>query len=158
MIKEGTGMEQIKIGKFIAACRKENNMTQAQLAEKLSITDRAVSKWENGKGMPDSSIMLNLCNELGITVNELLCGEKITMEEFNEKAEKKLIELKRKEELSNKVLIKIACLFGATMSLFYFGLGVADIVTRNILLIVSMVMLTATATLYFTKYRGKWSF
>lgn len=62
-------MNQIKIGKFIAECRKKNNLTQMQLAEKLNITDRAISKWENGKGMPDSSIMLDLCNELEISVN-----------------------------------------------------------------------------------------
>lgn len=61
-------MNQIKIGKFIAECRKKNNLTQMQLAEKLNITDRAISKWENGKGMPDSSIMLDLCNELKISV------------------------------------------------------------------------------------------
>ena len=70
-------MDQIKIGKFIAECRKKNNLTQMQLAEKLNITDRAISKWENGKAMPDSSIMLDLCNELKISVNELLSGEMI---------------------------------------------------------------------------------
>ena len=70
-------MNQLKIGKFIAKCRKMKNMTQADLAEKLNITDRAISKWETGKGMPDSSIMLDLCDELSITVNELLSGEKI---------------------------------------------------------------------------------
>lgn len=67
-------MEQTKVGKFIAECRKNKNMTQAELAEKLNITDRAISKWETGKGMPDSSIMLELCNELDISVNELLSG------------------------------------------------------------------------------------
>ena len=72
-------MNQIKIGKFIAECRKKNNLTQMQLAEKLNITDRAISKWENGKGMPDSSLMLDLCHELNISVNELLCGELIEM-------------------------------------------------------------------------------
>lgn len=68
-------MNQVKIGKFIAECRKKNNLTQMQLAEKLNITDRAISKWENGKAMPDSSIMLDLCAELKISVNELLRGE-----------------------------------------------------------------------------------
>ncbi len=61
-------MNQIEIGKFIAKCRKEKKLTQAQLAEKLNISDRAVSKWETGKGMPDSSIMLELCEILGIMV------------------------------------------------------------------------------------------
>ena len=80
-------MDQVKIGKFIAECRKRNNLTQMQLAEKLNITDRAISKWENGKAMPDSSIMLDLCQELKINVNELLSGEVIKMENYNEKAE-----------------------------------------------------------------------
>ena len=68
-------MNQIKIGKFIAECRKKNNLTQMQLAKKLNITDRAISKWENGRGMPDLSLMKPLCDELGITINELISGE-----------------------------------------------------------------------------------
>ena len=98
-------MNQIKIGKFIAECRKKNNLTQVQLAEKLNITDRAISKWENGKGMPDSSIMLDLCNELKISVNELLCGELIEMNNYNEVAEKMLLEMAQKEEMQNKKLM-----------------------------------------------------
>ena len=74
-------MDQIKIGKFIAACRKEKGYTQASLAEELGITDRAVSKWETGKSLPDSSIMLELCELLSINVNELLKGEHMDMEE-----------------------------------------------------------------------------
>ena len=65
-------MNQIKIGKFIAECRKKQNLTQSQLAEKLGITDRAISKWENGRAMPDSSLMLDLCSILNISVNDLL--------------------------------------------------------------------------------------
>ena len=78
-------MNQIDTGKFIASCRKEKGLTQAQLAEKLNITDRAVSKWETGKCMPDSSIMLELCNILDVTVNELLSGERIEMNNYEEK-------------------------------------------------------------------------
>ena len=74
-------MDQIKIGKFIADCRKDKNLTQMQLAEKLNITDRAVSKWENGRSLPDAAIMLELCNILNISVNELLNGERILMED-----------------------------------------------------------------------------
>lgn len=70
-------MNQEKIGKFIAKCRANRNMTQIELAEKLNITDRAISKWENGRGLPEPSLMLELCKELDITVNELLSGEKI---------------------------------------------------------------------------------
>lgn len=78
-------MNQIKIGEFISSQRKIKNLTQVALAEKLGITDRAVSKWERGKGLPDASLMVDLCEILGITVNELLCGEKISMENKNEK-------------------------------------------------------------------------
>lgn len=104
-------MDQVKIGKFIAECRKSKNLTQMQLAEKLNITDRAVSKWETGKGMPDSSIMLELCNELGISVNELLCGEKIKMDNYNEKAEENFIELKRSSERIERNLQNILTSF-----------------------------------------------
>ena len=81
-------MNQIKIGKFIAERRKSANLTQAQLAEKLNITDRAISKWETGKSLPDSSIMLDLCSVLDISVNDLLCGEKINMDINDQKSEK----------------------------------------------------------------------
>ena len=91
-------MDQTKIGSFIAQCRKEKKLTQMQLAEKLGITDRAVSKWETGKTMPASSIMLELCEILGITVNELLSGEVITMENYEKTADENLIALKRKDE------------------------------------------------------------
>lgn len=77
-------MDQKKIGKFIASCRKENGYTQAALAEKLGITDRAVSKWENGKSMPDASIMSELCELLKINVDELLTGEHILVDDLKE--------------------------------------------------------------------------
>ena len=91
-------MEQEMIGKFIAACRKEKGLTQMQLAEKLNITNRAVSKWETGKSMPDVSLMLDLCDILGINVNELLSGERITMEDYQKRAEENLMELQAKKE------------------------------------------------------------
>ena len=95
-------MNQEKIGKFIAACRKENGYTQASLAEKLGITDRAVSKWENGKSMPDASIMLELCGLLKINVNELLTGERIMQDDYKAVAEKQLVDLKSQEEKAVK--------------------------------------------------------
>ena len=73
-------MNQEKIGSFIAECRRKKKLTQIQLAEKLGITDKAVSKWETGKGLPDASIMIELCDELDISVNELLSGEKLTQD------------------------------------------------------------------------------
>lgn len=98
-------MDQEKIGKFIAKCRKENGYTQASLAEKLGITDRAVSKWENGKNMPDASIMLELCELLKINVNELLTGEHIIMDNYKEAAEKNFVEMKTQVEKTNKKMI-----------------------------------------------------
>ena len=108
-------MNQIEIGKFIAKCRKEKNLTQAQLAEKLNITDRAVSKWETGKSMPDSSIMLELCEILGITVNELLSGVEINMEDYKKRADENLIALKRKDENNMTKNVIISILFSATL-------------------------------------------
>lgn len=115
-------MNQVKIGKFIAECRKKNNLTQMQLAEKLNITDRAISKWENGKAMPDSSIMLDLCNELKISVNELLSGEMIDMNNYNEMAEKTLLEMAKKEEIQNKRLMTSMWTILITSAIFYIGI------------------------------------
>ena len=70
-------MNQEKIGKFIAQCRKKNKLTQQELAEKLGVTDRSVSNWENGKNMPDLSLFKPLCKEFNITINELLSGQKL---------------------------------------------------------------------------------
>lgn len=111
-------MNQIKIGKFIAECRKNNSLTQKQLAEKLNITDRAISKWENGKAMPDSSIMLDLCNELKITVNELLSGERIEMNNYNQKAEENFIKLKQSEERIEKKMQIIQTTFTTLCVIF----------------------------------------
>ena len=97
-------MDQIKIGKFIAACRKKANLTQMQLAEKLNITDRAVSKWETGRAMPDTAIMLALCEILDISVNELLNGEKISMENNNQKNEQLLLDMAKEIEKKNKTI------------------------------------------------------
>ena len=97
-------MNQVKIGKFISECRKKVNLTQMQLAEKLNITDRAVSKWECGKAMPDSSIMLDLCDVLKITVNDLLCGEKISMENNSQKNEQLLLDMAKELEKKNKTI------------------------------------------------------
>lgn len=100
-------MDQIKIGKFIAACRKEEGMTQAELAEKLGISDRAVSKWETGKSMPDSGIMLELCGFLKINVNELLSGERIMAEFYNKQLEDNLLAMKREVEERDRRALKL---------------------------------------------------
>lgn len=95
-------MEQRKIGKFITENRKKQGLTQASLAEKLGVSDRAVSKWENGKSLPDPSIMLDLCKILKISVNELLIGEFISMENQNEKTNELLLESAKQKQESDK--------------------------------------------------------
>ena len=105
-------MDQIKIGKFIAERRKRENLTQSQLAERFGITDRAVSKWETGKAMPDSSLMLELCDVLGITVNDLLSGEVVNVENYNKEMEQKLIELVKEKGESDKRLLALEWVIG----------------------------------------------
>lgn len=107
-------MDQLKIGKFITECRKKKNLTQAQLAENLNITDRAISKWETGKAMPDSDIMLDLCAILEISVNELLCGEKIDIEQKNEQLNELIFQMAKNEERYHKRLRYSAYLILAT--------------------------------------------
>ncbi|MBQ9945564.1 MAG: helix-turn-helix domain-containing protein [Clostridia bacterium] len=97
-------MNQIEIGRFIAECRKNVNLTQLQLAEKLDITDKAISKWERGLAMPDTSIMLELCDILCISVNELLSGEKLDMENDNQKNEQLLLDMAKEMEKKNKTI------------------------------------------------------
>ena len=80
-------MNQERIGKFIAKCRKEKKMTQSELAEKLGVSDKTIGNWENGRNMPDLSLFKPLCNELNISINDLLSGEKISKEKYQEKFE-----------------------------------------------------------------------
>ena len=121
-------MDQIQIGKFIAAKRKEQGLTQMQLAEKLGITDRAVSKWETGKSLPDASIMLELCSILKITVNDLLNGEVVSMENYNENMENKLIEMVKMKEASDKRLLSFEIVIGVISTLFLLSMIAVGIV------------------------------
>ena len=111
-------IDQIKIGKFIAAKRKEKSLTQADVAEGLGITDRAVSKWERGLSLPDASIILELCSILGISIAELLTGEATMEEDYKDKAERLILEIRRKEEENNRYLLRMETVIGvlATVS------------------------------------------
>jgi transcriptional regulator with XRE-family HTH domain/DNA-directed RNA polymerase subunit RPC12/RpoP len=120
--KGGYPMDQVKIGRFIAAKRKEQNLTQAQLAEKLNITDRAISKWENGRSLPDSSVMLTLCEILQITVNDLLSGEVVTMENYTKELENKLMEMVKQKEQNDKMLLRMEILVGIICMVIFFAL------------------------------------
>lgn len=120
-------MNQEKIGKFIAKLRKEKNMTQLQLSLKLGVTDRAISKWENGRGMPDLSLMKPLCNELGITINDLLSGEVIDKNNYQEKLEENILntidytdEKIRKNKKTFKTIIICLCLGLLLLILMFF--------------------------------------
>ena len=113
-------MNQQKIGKFIASCRKEKKLTQAVLAERLGITDRAVSKWETGKCMPDISLIPELCEVLEININELLSGERLNMMNYQKMAEENLMQLQKQEELNNKKLLHLELVIGIMSIVFYF--------------------------------------
>ena len=101
-------MDQISIGRFIAAERKRKGCTQKQLAEKLNISDKTVSKWECGKGFPEVSLLLPLCKELDITVNELLSGARVSEEEYQKKAEENMVNLVKEAQESKKKIIMSA--------------------------------------------------
>ena len=102
-------MDQSKIGRFIAQMRKELGMTQKQLADHLQISDKTISKWETGKGLPEVSLMMPLCDILKISVNELLSGERFAEEEYKEKTERVIMDLvKEREENKKKMILAVA--------------------------------------------------
>ncbi len=145
-------MNQEAIGKFIAACRKEKGLTQTQLAEQLNITNRAVSKWETGKSIPDASIMLDLCKILGISVNELLSGERIAMENYQKRAEENLVELQQKANNALKrsnFLVKLVIPILGALFIVKYGVGsrtwyFVDPISMAFILIPSLLMLLCT--------------
>ena len=115
-------MDQIKIGRFIAVRRKRANLTQLQLADRLGVTDKAVSKWERGITMPDTSIMLELCDVLSISVNDLLCGEVVTMDNYNKELENNLLEMIKLKEQADKRLLSVEVFIGITATVVLFAL------------------------------------
>ena len=140
-------MNQEKIGKFIAICRKNKKLTQQELAEKLNISDRAVSKWERGLNLPDASIMHELCKILDISINELLTGELIKKENYMKQAEDNLIKLKEMEETTNKTLLMMEVVIGFTCSItFFIVLFVASFAKMNL---IPRIILISTAIIVF---------
>ena len=112
-------MDQVKIGKFIAECRKKNGLTQIRLAEQLNITDRAVSKWETGKSLPDTSIMPQLCQILNISLNDLFSGEVVPMDNYSEQLERNLLEMTKQKEAADKHLLSLEIFIGVTVSVIF---------------------------------------
>ena len=123
-------MDQEKIGKFIFELRKEKKMTQQELADKIGVTDRAISKWENGRGMPDLSLMKPLCDVLGITLNELISGERIEKKELQKKSEENILKTINYSNKKTKFFkIFLACLI--TIFLLLVLLFVIDVRRMN---------------------------
>ena len=149
-------MDLIKIGKFIAECRKKNNLTQMQLAEKLNITDRAVSKWETGKTLPDSSIMLALCDILKITVNDLLSGEVITVDNYNAELEKKLVEMVNEKEQADKRLLNAEIVMGVICVAILFAMAIiASIINMEEWLRITLIVIGMVPLLIATPFMLK---
>lgn len=101
-------MDQNKIGRFILDCRKKKGLTQEELAEKIGVTSKSVSRWENGNTMPDYSLLKDLCQELDISVNELLSGEKIKEKDYVNKSEENLVKLRKQIDKRRNVLAIIS--------------------------------------------------
>ena len=114
-------MDQVKIGKFIKQKRKEKKLTQSELAEKLSVTDRAISKWENGICMPDSGIIAELCKALNITINDLFSGEVVDMKDSEKRLEKNLLEIIKLKEQKDKQLLSLEIFIGILVSIILFA-------------------------------------
>ncbi len=114
-------MDQERIGKFIAECRKEKNLTQQELAERLGVSDRTIGNWENGRNMPDLSLFKPLCQELDITLNDLMSGEKVSQKEYQEKFEENIVNTidysTKKITKYNQVISLILIIFGLFVSI-----------------------------------------
>ena len=174
-------MNQEKIGKFIAKCRKEKKMTQSELAEKLGVTDKSIGNWENGRNMPDLSLFKPLCDVLGITINDLLSGEKISKDKYQERFEENIVNTidystKRINKYSNVIglLLVIFGLFismsaimifpsesswGSIYSVFgvvLFVIGISKLTNKmkmwKRLLLILLIFLGTLGILFFTDY------
>ncbi|MDE6504769.1 MAG: helix-turn-helix domain-containing protein [Clostridia bacterium] len=141
-------MDQVKIGKFIHEMRKEQSLTQRELAEKLNISDKTVSKWETGNGLPEVGLMLPLCGALRISVNELLSGERLDEKQYYKKAEQNIMDLLReKAEAKKKIIISaiiciITVLAGVTLAVVA-GLFEMQIWLRVLLIAIAVIIACA---------------
>lgn len=139
-------MDQVKIGSFIKAVRKEKGLTQHEVAEMLFISDKTVSKWETGNGMPDVTLMLPLCNILGISVNELLSGEKLNSDQYYKKAEENILTLmderkREKKKLILSILVGLTVMISAFTLLFVAAYADLSEATRIVLIVIGIIIL-----------------
>ena len=139
-------MDQVKIGKFISDERKAKGYTQKQLSEVLGISDKTISKWECGNGFPEASLLLPLCNELEITVNELLTGERISQQNYKKKAEENMVNMIREKE-ENKQKILLTTMIGVISTITFVTLLLVvcfytDVITLPIKTVLMMIALS----------------
>ena len=139
-------MDQVKIGKFISDERKAKGYTQKQLSELLEISDKTISKWECGNGFPEASLLLPLCNELEITVNELLTGERISQQNYKEKAEENMVNMIREKE-ENKQKILLTTIIGVISTITFVTLLLVvcfytDVITLPIKIVLMIIALS----------------
>lgn len=140
-------MNQIKIGRFIADERKRKGYTQKQLSEKLEISDKTISKWERGNGFPEVSLLLPLCNELEITVNELLSGERVSEEDYRKKAEENMVNLvieaqESKKKIILSVVVAILTLIAALPLFMISGMLEMETGIRIMLIVIGVIVMS----------------
>lgn len=139
-------MDQVKIGRFIANCRKEKKLTQVQFAEKMGVSDRSVSKWENGRCLPDLSLFEPLCEELGITINELLSGERIDKDDYQKKLEENIIDTidytNKKVYQKDKIISIMLLIFGLVIVFLSFSIFLTESSWGSIYSIVGLLIST----------------
>ena len=141
-------MDAVKTGALIRKRRTEKNYTQKQLAEKLNISDKTISKWERGNGFPEVSLLLPLCEELGITVNDLLSGEIVPREDYQKKAENNMVEMIREREANKKQFTLTLLLGGVSLAAFLTLLIVVCVYTDVIPLTVKLILLAIACVIF----------
>ena len=139
-------MDQVKIGKFISDERKAKGYTQKQLSELLGISDKTISKWECGNGFPEASLLLPLCNELEITVNELLTGERISQQNYKKKAEENMVNMIREKE-ENKQKLLLTTMIGVISTITFLTLLLVvcfytDVITLPIKMVLMVIAIS----------------
>ncbi len=137
-------MDQVLIGKFIAAERKQKGVTQRQLADELGISDKTISKWETGKGFPEISLLLPLCEHLNITVNELLSAERLSDNEYKQKAEENMVNMIKEKEANIKNM-RLSAITGLIATVTFVTLIILSAVYGEVLPMTAKVIMITLA-------------
>ena len=150
-------MDYNRIGSFIASERKAKKLTQAKLAELIFVSEKTISKWENGNGIPDTNSLPKLCEVFDVSLNELLNGERMNNEEYKSKAEEELLKLQKQKEDMDRFLLNIEIVFGVIsivsfLSIYYFAIYMIDqlniILLPTIMMIIGIVILFASVIVF----------